>query len=77
MLVPWFLLRTLRLIVLLPKSIGVTLEKLKTKDNLLICLIIRGNQIIVPSGKDKIEIGDTVLVVTTHQGFNTIEDIAK
>ena len=59
------------------KSIGVTLEKLKTKDNLLICLIIRGNQIIVPSGKDKIEIGDTVLVVTTHQGFNTIEDIAK
>ena len=59
------------------KSIGVTLEELKTKDNLLICLIIRGNQIILPSGKDKIEIGDTVLVVTTHQGFNTIEDIAK
>ena len=38
---------------------------------------LRGNQIIVPSGKDKIEIGDTVLVVTTHQGFNTIEDITK
>ena len=57
------------------ESIGIKLEELKTKDNLLICLIIRGNKIIVPSGKDMIEIGDTVLVVTTQQGFNTIEDI--
>ena len=51
------------------------MESLKTKDNLLICLIVRGNELIMPSGKDTMEIGDTVLVVTTHQGLNTIEDI--
>ncbi len=59
------------------KSIGSSLESLKTKDNLLICLIVRGNKLIIPSGKDTMEIGDTVLVVTTHQGLNTIEDIIR
>ena len=57
------------------ESIGRTLESLKTKNNLLICLIVRGNELIMPSGKDTMEIGDTVLVVTTHPGLNTIEDI--
>ncbi len=57
------------------KSVGKTLEELKLKDNLIVCVIIRNEKIIVPSGKTTIEIGDNVLVVTTHQGLNTIEDI--
>ena len=57
--------------------IGKKLEDLKTKDNLLICSIIRNNQIITPSGKSTIEVGDTVLVVTTNPGLKTIEDIVK
>lgn len=57
--------------------IGKKLEDLRTKDNLLICSIIRNNQIITPSGKSTIEIGDTVLVVTTNHGLKTIEDIMK
>lgn len=57
--------------------IGKTLQELKTKDNLLICSIIRGNEIITPSGKTTIEVGDMVIVVTSQPGLKTIEDIIK
>lgn len=51
------------------------LEQLKTKDNLLICSIQRGRQLITPSGKDFIKVGDKVIVVTTHLGLSDINDI--
>ncbi len=57
------------------RSVGKTLEELKLKNNLIVCVIVRNEKIIVPSGKTTLEIGDNVLVVTTHQGLNTIEDI--
>ena len=59
------------------KIVGKKLNDLNLKDNLLICSIIRGEEIITPSGKSTIEIGDTVLVVTSDQGLKTIEDIVK
>lgn len=55
--------------------VGIPFEKLPTKDNLLICCIVRKNKIITPRGKDMILVGDTVIVVTTNQGLNDIEDI--
>lgn len=50
---------------------------LKLKDELLICCIVRNNQIITPSGRDTIQVNDTVIVVTTHKGLQDISDIMK
>lgn len=57
--------------------VGIPLEKLSLKDNLLIACINRGGKIITPRGKDTIEPGDTVIVVTTHSGLNDLKDILK
>lgn len=54
---------------------GKTLKDLKLKSDLLISFINRGGEIIMPSGNDTIEIGDTVMIVTKHTGFNDIQDI--
>ena len=56
---------------------GITLEKLNLKDNILIACIIRGNDVIVPRGKDSISAGDHVIVVTKNSGFTDITDILK
>ncbi|MBQ7889842.1 MAG: Trk system potassium transporter TrkA [Erysipelotrichaceae bacterium] len=55
--------------------VGVPFERLSLKKNLLICCIIRKNKIITPRGKDMILVGDQVIVVTTNQGLNDIQDI--
>ena len=55
--------------------IGIPLLHLKLKKNLLICCIVRGRQIITPSGRDTIELNDTVIVVTTNKGLQDISDI--
>lgn len=56
---------------------GVALEKLSFKDNLLIACINRNGKIITPRGKDMIETGDTVIVVTTHSGLKDLKDVLK
>ena len=56
---------------------GIPLQELKLKENLLLCCIVRGRKLITPSGKDTIELNDTVIVVTTHKGLEGISDILK
>lgn len=53
----------------------IPLKDLKLKDNLLISFINRNGDIIIPSGQDCIKTGDTVMIFTTHTGFNDIRDI--
>ena len=53
----------------------IPLAEMKLKDNLLLCSIVRRGRIILPSGQDRIQAGDTVIVVTTHKGLDEIEDI--
>lgn len=57
--------------------LGIPLEKLKLMDNLLVACINRGGTIITPRGKDTVEAGDTVIVVTTHTGLNDLTDILR
>lgn len=47
----------------------------KMKKDVLIAFINRNGKILIPSGNDSIEAGDTVMLVTTHTGFNDIQDI--
>ena len=56
---------------------NVPIEKLKIKDNTLIACIKRGGKISTPRGRDSIQTGDTVIVVTTHTGFKSINDILE
>ena len=55
--------------------VGIPLLNLSLKKNLLVCGIVRGKKIITPSGRDTIELGDTVIVVTTNKGLDDITDI--
>ncbi|SES99479.1 Trk system potassium transporter TrkA [Enterocloster lavalensis] len=57
--------------------VGVPLEKLPLIDHLLVACINRKGRIIMPRGKDTIEPGDTVIIVTTHTGLNDLGDIIK
>ena len=45
------------------------------KKDILIASINRAGKVLIPSGVDTIEAGDSVMVVTTHSGFNDIRDI--
>ncbi len=53
----------------------IPLMDLSLKKDLLIACINRGGKIIIPRGTDRILEGDTVIVVTKHQGFHDINDI--
>ena len=59
------------------KLIGVPLEKLDLKENLLVSCINRNGKIITPGGQDMINVGDTVIIVTTNRGLNDLSDILK
>ncbi|MCR5214229.1 MAG: Trk system potassium transporter TrkA [Eubacterium sp.] len=56
---------------------GVELKDLELIDNTLICRINRKGQIIRPGGRDTMEIGDSVIIVTIHKNINCINDIIK
>ncbi|MBQ9092263.1 MAG: NAD-binding protein, partial [Anaerotignum sp.] len=57
--------------------VGIPLKNLKTKDELLVATIIRGSRIIIPGGNDSIEVGDSVIVVTTNKQLMDLKDILK
>lgn len=54
---------------------NIPLSELPTKKNLLIAAIMREGKIILPRGKNKIKLGDTVIVVTSQKGLHDIRDI--
>lgn len=54
---------------------NVPLKDLQLKKNLLICFISRNGNVMIPSGQDCIQVGDTAMIITSHTGFNDIQDI--
>lgn len=57
--------------------VGVPLSQLNLKKGLLICSINRRGNIITPGGQDIIQIGDIVVIVTTHKGIRDLKDIVR
>ncbi len=53
----------------------IPLKDLRLKDSLLVCAIYREGRVRIPNGQDTIQVGDTIMVVTTHTGFSDIRDI--
>ncbi len=56
---------------------NIPLMTLPLKKNLLVSFINRNGKVLIPSGQDCIQVGDTVTIVTTHTGFKDIRDILK
>ena len=50
---------------------------LNIKKGVLISFINRNGRIIIPTGQDFIQVNDTVMIITTQTGFNTILDILE
>ncbi len=50
------------------------LKELKIKKDCLIACIIRNNEVIIPNGDSEIQLGDNVVVVTTHKNFDDLTD---
>ena len=59
------------------KVVGTPLCDLDIKKDILLCCISRGGKIIIPSGQDFIQVGDSVVVVTTNHGLNDLKDIVR
>ena len=56
---------------------GIPLKELKLQDGILIACIVRKDKIIIPSGDDFIETGDTVITVTTESKIKGIKEILR
>ena len=56
---------------------GHYLRELRLKENVLITSISRKGSIIIPSGNDMILVGDTVMIVTTNLGYDSINQILE
>ena len=53
------------------------LKELRLKKNCLIGCIIRKNEVIIPNGDSEIQLGDNVVVVTTHKNFGDLTDVIE
>lgn len=53
----------------------ITLQELPIKPGILVACINRNGQIILPRGRDVMQEGDTVVVITAQKGLNDINDI--
>ncbi len=51
------------------------LRELKIKKDCLIACIIRNSKVIIPDGNTSIQLGDNVIVVTTHKNFDDLSDV--
>jgi trk system potassium uptake protein TrkA len=54
--------------------VGIPLSKLPLVDDVLIATIVRRNEVVIPNGNDMINVGDRVLIITTHN-INGLQDI--
>ena len=59
------------------KVCNLTLAEMPMKQGVLIAYIIRGSNLIIPSGRDVIKSGDHVIVVTKGHTFVNIDDILE
>lgn len=57
--------------------VGIPLQELKLKKNILVCSINHKGSISTPGGQSVICVGDTVVIVTTTTGFHDIRDILE
>ena len=55
--------------------LNTPLAELNLRSNLLVGCLNRDGKIRIPRGQDTLQVGDTVIIVTTHRGLRDISDI--
>ena len=55
--------------------VGIPLSELNLRQNLLVGYLNHNGVVKIPRGHDTIQVGDTVIIVTTHKGLRDITDI--
>ncbi len=59
------------------KILNTPLREMRLKEKVLIAAITRGKEVIIPNGDSQILAGDDVIVVTTTQFLNDLDDILE
>ncbi len=59
------------------RLIGQTLNDLQIRKNILLGSITRGDNVIIPKGSDNLQVGDTVVLVTTTERLSALDDILE
>ncbi len=59
------------------EALDTPLKDMRLKKKVLIAAIIRDKDVIIPNGDDRILAGDNVIVVTTTQFFDDLDDILE
>lgn len=60
-----------------PRLVRIPLKDLALKSQVLVTGIMRGREVIIPTGADTIQPGDKVVVITTGRRLNDLSDILK
>ena len=61
----------------IPGITGTMLLNMKLKKNILICSIYRRGTVIIPGGQDMLQVGDSVVLVTTDAHLGDIREIIE
>lgn len=57
--------------------VGIPLQDLRLQKDVLIGCISRGGKAMIPDGRSTVEVGDTIILVTTRTGIHDIQDALK
>ena len=59
------------------KALDIPLKEVALQDNVLIATIIRDGEVFIPDGDSVIRQGDSVLVVTTNEYTDELNDLVR
>lgn len=59
------------------RVLGIPLRELRVKEKILLGLILRADEVIVPSGDDQVLAGDRVIVISMQENVQTLDDILE
>ena len=59
------------------KLTAAPLMNLRLKDGVLVAAIFRAHKVLIPRGSDRIQPGDSVVIVTNHLGLHDMNDILQ
>ena len=57
------------------RNLGIPLKDLRLKKGILVAVIVHQGRTIIPEGSSTIELGDTVIIISSNQGILDINDI--